>query len=169
MTTSYTGKSSDLVLGVNVLKDIYTGKSAFTFQYADDAHDAVMNAEVLEAGAIGEYQEFVVYNPTDTPIAFENCTLISYKQDVHRSSRGMFSNGISFGYVDAGDPAEAVTAILGDPYDMYYTDKPDELKYYIWRDETRDHVLQMTVEEGKDGTYHAGVSYVDFSLVHPLQ
>lgn len=172
---------SDVIFGETILKDHYSGELSRTKQYADESHNAVDNPETLDAGAVGLVEthamntmgmgvSFVVYNPTDAAAAFEDCLIIGFEETQALSL--VFSNGISFvmpsglGEASETNTYEAITAVLGEPYEEKGLNSQSEKSTSCcWRDESGKHVLKVDIWESNGHFQTTGVSYKNFEFV----
>ena len=141
-------------------------------QFEDDAHEAVNNAETLEPGAIGRIDtnywtkdggqiSYNVYNPSDTPAAFEDCVIIGFADE----EVATFSNGIQFTYgisLYNNSIVEDITAILGEPNNVL---GDDSSATYYWRDENSDHVLMLAIRTDGDSVEVCRLTYTNSSIV----
>ena len=159
--------------GETTLGEFCTDLSGKSEQLPDALHGSVKDAEMIEAGAVGRYQKndtYFIYNPSDRPAAPSDCILIGFAFD----RRGSFANGTYCGFFEGENPADGVTRILGEPYDISFYPNAghgsDGATVYIWRDAARDHILIMTVEprETKSGSLEGPfkVKYINRSVIH---
>ena len=87
--------------------------------------------------------------------------------------RGSFANGTYCGFFEGEHPAEGVIRILGEPYDISFYPGAGHgcsgATVFIWRDESRNHILEMTVEprQTKNGSLEGPfkVKYTNRSVI----
>lgn len=161
-----------LRIGETTLGEFCSDLSGKLEQLPDALHASVKDAEMLEAGAAGKYRKhetYFIYNPSDQPAAPADCILTGFTFE----RRGSFANGTYCGFFEGENPADGVSRILGEPYDISFYPRAghgsDGATVYIWRDEARDHVLEMTVEprETKSGSLEGPfkVKYINESVI----
>ena len=137
-------------------------------QFKDDTHAAYSNPEALEPGAFGLIEttywtkegnplSYRIYNPTDEPLAFEDCIIIGVMNDDGIN----FANGIRF-----YSSVEDIIAILGEPNDAITNDHGgSESTRYWWCDENNDHVLIVTTYTSGDVTNVVDQTYINRSIL----
>ncbi len=161
-----------LRLGETTLGEFCSDLSGKLEQLPDALHASVMDAEMIEAGAAAKYRKnetYFLYNPSDQPAAPADCILTGFTFE----RRGSFANGTYCGFFEGENPADGVTRILGEPYDISFYPNAGHSSHgatvYTWRDATRDHILEMTVEprETKKGTLEGPfkVKYMNESVI----
>ncbi len=161
-----------LRIGETTLGEFCSDLSGKLEQLPDAQHASVKEAEMLEAGAAGKYtkhETYFIYNPSDQPALPADCILFGFTFE----RRGSFDNGTYCGFFEGENPADGVTGILGEPYDASFYPRAghgsDGATVYTWRDEARDHRLEMTVEarETKNGSLEGPfkVKYMNRSVI----
>ena len=158
-------------IGETLLREHHTETPAKTRQYANDQHEAAKDPEMLEAGATGYFEtrwltkdgvplSFTVYNPGDAPAAFADCVIIGTSNEEPVT----FSNGVKLGGGHQ-ETLDEIIAILGEPFQITGEEKEDSFNgQYLWRDESGDHILSMTVRIDGDHLEISMPVYMNYAV-----
>ena len=133
--------------------------------------EAAKDPEMLEAGATGYFEtrwltkdgvplSFTVYNPGDAPAAFADCVIIGTSNEEPVT----FSNGVKLGGGHQ-ETLDEIIAILGEPFQITGEEKEDSFNgQYLWRDESGDHILSMTVRIDGDHLEISMPVYMNYAV-----
>lgn len=160
-----TGSSMDVIFGQTTFGELAFTDIDMVMQLPDDTNERLINPETLAAGATAQIStnwytktggalSYMVYNPSDSPAAIDDCVLIGV-QDYE----GMqFANGLRY-----DSKPDQIIAVLGEPNEIIK--KSQWTFVYVWRDESGEHELTQTVYEPETVGEIDGMTYMNYSIM----